>query len=44
MTLSERMSASRLRDATQPPAGASAASGAAGAAAPAGPMNNEEIR
>ncbi len=44
MTLSERMSASRLRDATQPPAGASAAPGAAGAAAPAGPMNNEEIR
>ncbi len=46
MTLSERMSASRLKDATQPPArppvGAPAAVGAP--VAPSGAMSNEEIR
>jgi pilus assembly protein CpaF len=48
MTLSERMSASRLRGATQPPTappgGAPPATGAPGPATPAGAMSNEEIR
>jgi len=46
MTLSERMSASRLRATTQPPTAppAPAAPGAPGPAAPAGAMSNEEIR
>src|SRR3972149_3953154 len=46
MTLSERMSASRLRATTQPPTAppAPAAPGAPGPAAPAGAMSNAEIR
>ena len=46
MTLSERMSASRLRATTQPPTAppAPAAPGAPGPATPAGAMSNEEIR